>query len=118
MAEMGDVIFMETGSIRRESALRQERRWQEHNEELAKEHRRELAKAMLRCQELRKDAAKHTSKDTGKGGSYQGNKGPNLRQAGCPISDPWWVCRHCREPSPQHERDEQRVAEDKLKLCL
>jgi hypothetical protein len=136
----GDVIFMETGRQRKELAKamrREERRWQEHNRELAKEHHRELAKAM-RCQEGRwqehhkghghaekgtdKDAGKHTSEDTGKGkgkvkpkldlwvsggsGSYQRNRGPNLRQAGCPISNPWWVDPPCREPSPQHERAE------------
>jgi hypothetical protein len=129
------LINIEMGRKRRAlllAARREEERWQEHNSELAKEHHR----ALFRCREgswewyaekgAGKDAGKHTSEDTGKGkgkvkpnldlwrsgGSGQGNRGPNLRQAGCRISNPWWVDPPCREPSPQHERAEGEGGEE------
>jgi hypothetical protein len=98
MAEKGDVIFMETGRQRRE-LLKEERRWQE----LHKEEERQRRERRWQEQHAEKGT---DNEDTGKGkgkvkpnldlwrsggsGSGQGNRGP---QAGCRISNPWWVDR-------------------------
>jgi hypothetical protein len=88
-------------SLHRQAGLREELRWQKHNEKLAKEHHRALVRL--------------TRRD------------PNLPQAGCPISNPWWrhLPQHERaegeggeEPSPQHTDESLRAELQRLeRIC-